>query len=175
MNKTLAALAGAACLLLTTAAQATQYKLDFTVSNFTNNFVTLERVPIAGSIVFSADALGAAVTSIDAVDLAIDGHVYTPGEIGAELWGSHYAFGGKAYDIGGVQALTDDFYIYVNGAANDFQFATSQSYLYFGRDIVATYSEPAPAGDVPEPGSLALLLAGAGALGMLSRPRRRRG
>jgi hypothetical protein len=175
MTKTLAALAGAACLLLSTAAQATQYKLDFTVGSFTNNFVTLERAPIAGAIVFSADAFGAAVTSVDAVDLAIDGHAYTPGQIGAELWGSHYAFGARAYDVGGVQALTDDFYIYINGFANDFQFATSGSYLYFGRDIVASYSALAPAGDVPEPGSPALLLAGSGALAMLARPRRRRG
>lgn len=172
MNKKIAALAGAACLCLSTAAHATQYRLDFTVGSFTNNFNTLERAPIAGSIRFTAETLGAAVTSVDAVDLVIDNHAYTADEIGAELWGSHYAFGAREAGIGAVNALTDDFYIYVNGFANDFLFATDTTYLYFGRDIAAVFTDLDAAAAVPEPGSVPLLAAGLGCLGLLLRRRR---
>jgi hypothetical protein len=174
MNKLIAAFAGAACLLVSTASHATQYKLDFTVGSFTNDFVTLDRAPIAGSIMFTADTMGAAVQSIDAVDLTIDGHTYTADEIGGELWGTHYAFGGKENTVGGVNGMTNDFYIYMNGASNDFEFATDQSYLYFGRDIAATFSEVGAAADVPEPGSAPLMLAGLAGLGGLGLMRRRR-
>lgn len=174
MNKTIAALAGAACLSFATGAHATQFKLDFTVNSFTNYATPLNRAPITGSILFSADAMGDAVTSIDAVDLTIDGHAYTTDEIGGELWGTHYAFGGKANRIDAVEALTDDFYIYVNGFANDFQFATAQTYLYYGQDIVASIAEAGAASDVPEPASAALMLAGLAGLGGLGLARRRR-
>ena len=174
MNKLIAAFAGAACLLVSTASHATQYKLDFTVGSFTNGFVTLDRAPIAGSILFTAATLGADVASVDAVDLTIDGHAYTADEIGGELWGTHYAFGGKDDTVGGVNAMTNDFYIYVNGVSNDFEFATDQGYPYFGRDITAAIGEVGAAADVPEPGGAALMLAGLGCLGGLGLLRRRR-
>ena len=172
MKKITAAFAAAACLLLAPAVHATQFRLDFTVGSFTNNFLTLDRAPITGSIMFTADNMGAAITAIDAVDLVIDGHRYMADEIGAELWGSNYAFGGNIAGIGSVEALTNDFYIYVNGFGNDFQFATEQNYLYFGRDITAAYREVGAAAEVPEPVSIALLLAGIGGLGLTRRRRR---
>jgi hypothetical protein len=173
MNKLAVAIAAATCLFLSTAAQATQFKLDFTVSSFDNGINPFEHAPIKGSILFTAASMGAAVTAIDAVDLVIDNHVYTASEIGADMWGDAYAFGGKLAPIGSVDPGTDNFALSINSVRNSFEFATAGTEgLNFGSNIVGAFSEVGAAGDVPEPGSLALLLAGAGGLGLLRRQRR---
>lgn len=72
MRKIIATIAGAACLFCASAAQAGVFKLDFTVAGFGKGIfsnLSAPQDPISGSILFTAESLGAVVTSIDAIDL----------------------------------------------------------------------------------------------------------
>src|SRR3954469_25004995 len=109
MNKTIAAFS-AACLLCSTAAHATPYELDFTASNFGSGIFSHTTAPqnqITGSIFFTAPSMGAAVTSIDKVNLTINGYVYKTEEIGAGLYGDGYYFGAKVNGIGVTNYASD--------------------------------------------------------------------
>lgn len=85
MKAILTALTGATCLLCATTAHATPFELTFTATGFGPGIFSSSNAPqspVSGSILFTAASLGAAVTSIDAIDLTIGGHAYTVGEVG---------------------------------------------------------------------------------------------
>src|SRR5437764_15222778 len=103
MKAILAALTGAACLLCATTVHATPFKLEFTASSYPTGIFSgtaAPQDPVSGSILFTAASLGAAVTSIDSVNLSIHGHDYTAGEIGAAFYGDGYLFGATANGVG---------------------------------------------------------------------------
>jgi hypothetical protein len=112
MKAIFVALASATCLLCSTAAHATPFKLEFTASGYSLGIFAgsaAPQNPVTGSILFTAASVGAAVTSIDSVNLTIAGHAYTPGEIGAGFYSDGYVFGAKSNGVGVTMAGTDDF------------------------------------------------------------------
>lgn len=169
MKKIITALASAACLLCAATAQAGVYKFDFTATDFgVSNGNPAPEATVTGWISFTADSLGAPVTSIDGVDLTIAGHKYTPLEIGAIYWSfDNYLFGGTAWTINGIGSGTNDFYV-----GPDFLGYTvsGTSGIWNNYDVTTSYTELFA--EVPEPGSLALLLAGVGGIGTMRRRRR---
>lgn len=109
------------------------------------------------------------MTSIDAINLIIAGHTYTPLEIGSGLFGDRYFFGAKTGNSPGVtQAGTDDFYVILSSNQKSFVYARAGVFdTWVTSNVTAAYTLQAAA--VPESGSLALLGIGFAGRGMVRR------
>jgi hypothetical protein len=170
MKHVITALASAVCLLCSAGAHANVYKLSFTATNILSNDGkdTLQD-PVSGSIVYSA--LPYESPTIDAIDLTIAGHVYTLDEVTAQVRSGGYVFGGMLTNVWDITSGHDDFYLNVLGRDEGFGYSVSGLPGSWTTHIV--HSEVEQVASVPEPGSLALLLAGAAGLGTMLHRRRR--
>jgi hypothetical protein len=167
-------LAATACLVLSASAHAGVYKVDFTFTGFTDeikqNGVTqiAPQDVVTGSITYEALSIFGAATAVDAFDMTIAGFHYGVADIAFDP--NWMLFGGADSGPNQVYFARNDFFLYFSNANAPFgilEYSTAGgSTLFRGFGPVTITDLAAP---VPEPGSIALLLAGAMGLGLASR------
>lgn len=170
MKTIIAALAVAACLACPAIASANVYKVSFTARDFnsSNGSVPLQD-PVAGSILYSRPSPGYGTPSVLDIDLTIGRHTYTVDEIGTGTAGGGFVFGATISGLDDLLAGTDGFYFHVGGRDEQFAYASAERDGIWGTRVLSLNTEEVAS--VPEPGSLALLLIGAGAVGAMRRRR----
>jgi hypothetical protein len=174
MKTAIAALAVAASLALPGVASANIFKVNFTATEFnTSNGSVPPQDTVAGSVLFAKPSSENGAPSVIGIDLTIGSHTYTIDEIVADGRGGGYGFGGKASGLDGLANGTDDFYFYVLGRDERFGYTTAGIDGNWGTRVLRLRTEEIAT--VPEPGSLALLLIGAGGVGAIRRRRRIQG
>jgi hypothetical protein len=172
MKKMLTALASVACLSFSASAHADIYKISFTAMDImSNDDINTLQAPVSGSIVFTTFLSPYESPLINDIDLTIAGHAYTLDEVAAENRSGGYAFGGKVSSLWNITSGTDDFYLFVRGRDEGFGYTVSGVAGAWTTRTV--HSEEDLIASVPEPGSLALLLAGIGGLTTMRYRRRR--
>lgn len=177
MNKHfLPALALGVAGLLSGAAQAETYQLDFTASDYAV-VIAGDDAPqsaVSGWFRFEAASLGAEIDKVTGVNLTIGGHTYTTAEIGGEYMFGKYQFGENLLSpINAVSPPANDFLFEFGPSAQSktsFYSVAGSDYAWMTKDI--TYAVTAiPA--VPEPASVLMMLAGLGVVGAVARRRTR--
>jgi hypothetical protein len=158
----------------TTSAQAIPITVSFTASGFGAGAPT---DPVTGSIVYDAASTTSNINSLTSVNLTIAGHTYTLGELGfISPSGTSQFIGGLLNGVDLVMVHTDDFFLTWNETTlvpSFFFYTTASSSLIPRSSNFTQFSVTAAA--VPEPSSLALLLAGAACFGIVRRWRPRLG
>jgi len=174
MKTTIAALAivsAAALLPCPAIASASLHKVSFTATDFNSSNGSLPpQDRIAGSILFTTPLNEYGTPSVQAIDLTIGSHTYTVDEIVTGLRGGGYGFGGKSTGLDTLTSGSDDFYLYFAGRGEGFGYSTAGLDGSWGTIRISVRTEELAS--VPEPSSLALLLIGAGAAGVLRHRRR---
>jgi len=171
------AIAAMGCLVLSASAHADIYKADFTFSNFHwyTYILGSSTVPpqnvVTGSITYEAASMYGTPTAVNAVDLTVVGHTYGISEV-VFAPEQKAAFGGAPYGIA-TSFDTNDFFLRLasdsaGASTGSFYYSTAGiDTIFVSNSAVVTISDLGSA--VPEPGSLALLFAGAMGLGFAGR------
>lgn len=170
-SRSFASLLGAICLLLASAAQATPYKVDFSATNYQplGEYDAAPQSSVSGSIEFTAGTLFGEIDAITAVNLVINGHVFTVDEVTGIAESGGYLFGGKASDVFAILHGTDDFWLLMTPFSNHSAYTKLDTPgAWISYDLVYSYNA------VPEPSSVALASAALAALVLARRRRQQR-
>jgi len=145
--------------------------LDFKISGFPDsNGNPAPTDPVTGTIVWQAASSRDPILSFDSINMTIDGHAYSIGEIGYfrrsdTNWDT---IGGTLNGVSQVINKTDDFWVLWNRDSStpiDFRYTSSQTSGGFVGSIFETFS-------IPEPTTISLLalcMCGLGARHILRR------
>lgn len=160
----------AALLLCCASAQAADFRLDFTATNFAMSVWDLGPAPFnsaTGHIVFSADTLSSDWTEVIDFDLTVGSAHYKLSDVGVELVADGAFIGGWVNGTRGVQLGTDDFLASFQPTQFWFRYASKEKIGYWtAQNIKHTVTA------IPEPETYAMLLAGLGLMGFVARRRK---
>ena len=161
----------AALILCTASAQAADFRLDFTATNFGVPLFGSGPAPFnlaTGHIVFSADTLSSDWTEVIDFDLTVGSAHYKLSDVGVELFADGAYIGGLLSAANGVQLGTDDFLasFHTTQSSQNFWFGYSskeEKGFWSAQDIKQTVTA------IPEPETYAMMLGGLALLGAVAR------
>lgn len=171
-------------LVATVDAQAMSVTMQFTVTGFDiSNENSAPTNPVTGSISWEAASVNGPIQSFTSINLNLDGHAYSIGEIGyysfpSDPYTSWDVIGGTLNDVGGIGNQTDDFWIRWDRDQltwYDFSYSSSQKsgIWYSGPGNTPTFT-PFSIAASPVPLPAAAWLLGSGLLGLIGVARKRK-
>ena len=161
-----------ALVVVSTAAAAVPVTMTFTASGFAPAGAPQD--PVSGSVTWEAAGFPGTITALTGINLTIDGHAYTLGEIGfVDPFSINFKLiGGVGGAVTGLAAGTDDFQLFMSHAGADVGFAYTSSNIsaiIFSASSVVT--EVIVGTSVPAP--MTLVLFGLGLAGLAASRYRR--
>lgn len=159
MQSSMSAALVALLLVVAGSAYAAPVTTSFTATGFGPPEAPIDSV--SGSIVWEAASPHAPIESLTSINLTIDGHTYTLGEVGfvSPYFLTTDLIGGTLFNVNTIHTNTDDFWLMFDRAS-----LTPKQFVYASADVPnqiffsSTFTSfSVTANSVPEPSTLALL------------------